>query len=138
MGLYIKIRSNPVQGREYSLESIEDNATTATVVDTVDAYLFKRIKRGLDYRLEKMRAIPAPECIINNIADMILEIAGKDESFIAQLVDCKTPEVFSWYVLGDESRTGNGGKKYSRITCVEGVINYFPNAKYGRFLSIEK
>lgn len=54
----------------------------------------------------------------------------------------------SWKIRGDaallnlefsarEIRKGRGGKQYVRYTTSEGVVCYFPNARFGRFISRE-
>jgi hypothetical protein len=42
-------------------------------------------------------------------------------------------------VIGkEEIKTGSGGKKYVQFNTAEGLINYFPNARFGSFIAKNK
>lgn len=94
---------------------------------TIRESICKNEARMMKERLEKLTKLGAPKIILENLPKAIAELeagvltgVGGDKC----LLDVEVKSV--------ESRTGRGGKFY---VVYNGNINYFPNARYGRFIS---
>jgi hypothetical protein len=92
---------------------------------TVKEYILEKEIKSVGHRLERMKELGAPEIIITTLENEVkaleqgeLKIGGDlnllDETFESR-----------------EIKTGRGGNSYVQIN---GSINYFPNAKYGRYI----
>ena len=81
------------------------------------------IVAGLTNRLERLEEIGAPEVMIENMKKAVANpVVGGDVAALD--VEIKTEEV----------KTGRGGKKY---VLFNNSIRFFPNAKYGMYISAE-
>lgn len=83
-------------------------------------------------RLEQLERLNAPQVIVDaqrklvdDLSKGVLEVGG-DQSLLALDVD------------GFELRKGRGGKPYFHYTTPQGVVNYYPVAKHGRFIAVAK
>ncbi len=87
--------------------------------------LEKELKATKD-RLEKLIQMQAPEIIIRNLTAQVAEMENGEIKIGGDnaLLDL----AFESY----EVKTGNGGKKYIQF---DNGVRYFPNAKYGRFIT---
>ena len=89
-------------------------------------FILRNEYRQSQERLEKLIQMKAPEVMIQRQQELVDELAagkikiGGDQD----LLQC-TFETF-------ESKKGNGGKLYIQF---DNGIKYFPNAKYGRFIT---
>lgn len=96
---------------------------------TIKEFIIKCEAKSLTERAEKLEAMSAPKIMIEGcmkaVADLeagILPVSGASE-----LLDIE-------YVQ-HEQRKGRGGKVY---VTFNGTINYFPQAKYGRFITTKE
>jgi len=93
---------------------------------TIGEIIKTRIIEGTEKRYHNLVRINAPAIMIERQKKMIDEVKqGKikingDNSLLQILY------------ISDETKKGNGGKVYF---IFNGIINYFPNAQYGRFIS---
>lgn len=92
----------------------------------VREWIIKNEVRMFEDRLQKLEAMGAPAIMIDGqrkAVEMLkagnLEISGETDLLEVE-------------VEGFECKTGKGGKVYVQIN---GSINYFPQARYGRFIS---
>jgi len=47
-------------------------------------------------------------------------------------------EYGDWEVVDAEVKTGRSGVQYHRLVTIRAVVLFFPNAKYGAFLTVEE
>ena len=95
---------------------------------TIKEFICEKESLAFEDRLVKLVNMNAPQCIIDSqrkaVEDLkngILKVGGDVESLSTE-------------VKSVEQRKGRGGKIY---VCFNGSINYFPQAKYGRFISVQ-
>lgn len=86
--------------------------------------------KALETRLEGLRNLNAPEVVLSSTMKAIEkakigEIGVKDKD---NLLDIE--------VENFESKTGRGGKQF--ISYNNGMILYFPAAKFGKFITLAK
>lgn len=94
-----------------------------------------RNKENTEIRLEKLKAINAPEIMIKQIEEA-LNCTEKQwiDDYIKSVkkldISLSNEKIESY-----ENRVGNGGKKFIHIKLKNGKsYNYFPNSKYGRVI----
>ena len=92
---------------------------------TIKQFLIESEKRMMNRRLESLKKIKAPSVVIESLANYIAEIetswkAGGD----TELLEVE----FENFV----QKKGNKGKPY--ISFNNGTINYFPMARYGKYV----
>jgi len=100
----------------------------------INEFLKEKILENLKKRLNKLVAIPAPEIIIEALKKEIKNIeAGKEIKISGDT------KYLTHNFISDEIKIGQGGKKYTQFILENGEkVNYFPNAKYGRYIKKEK
>ena len=104
-------------------------------METVAEHLVSVLENGFATRLEKLKEMKAPEILITRVEDDLTFILSHDvKTVIKEFVDCKEPELFDAIFVSSETKIGNGGKPYSIYQTSVGELNYFPNARFGRFL----
>lgn len=93
---------------------------------TIKDVIIKTELTALKERLEKMKEMDAPDIIIdsllteiNNLESGSLKIGG-DKSLL------------NTEFVSSEIKTGSGGKRYVHFN---NGINYFPQARYGRYIA---
>ena len=93
---------------------------------TIKEHIIQAELKGLRERVNKLIQAEAPDIIIESIEreiqkleQGILKIGGDKSLLDREFISC-------------EIKTGNGGKKYVQFN---NNINYFPNAKYGRYIA---
>jgi len=99
---------------------------------TVREFLLDRIFRSSSGRLKRLREIKAPYIILKNELETIRTAKQGD---ITQLINCKTPDVFDFEFKESIDCTGNGGKYYMTILTSTETLMYFPQARFGRYLT---
>lgn len=93
---------------------------------TIKEFIIEKEMEATKDRFEKLTEMGAPEILLRNIEKQIAEMqdgniqVGGDK----KLLDCEAVT----YMI----KKGNGGRLYIEF---ENGIKYFPNAKYGRFIS---
>ena len=91
-------------------------------------YILEKELIGYNYRLDKLIEIGAPQVII----DRQRELVGELENGVLSVSGDK--EVLEFEFNKSEKKTGRGGKVYIQFTCDNCLVNYFPTAKYGRYI----
>ena len=92
----------------------------------IKSYIIEKEVSNSMERLQKLKEIGAPNVIIESLSKEIEKLKsgnlniGGDKELIEEEFNNK------------EVKKGQGGKVYIQF---DGRINYFPNAKYGRFIS---
>ncbi len=96
-------------------------------------FLRKKILENNKERLDKLVAIQAPGVMIEGIKKEITDLeAGKEVKIKGDT------EYLEYAFISETWKTGRGGKKYVEFTLTNGEkVNYFPNAKYGRYIKKE-
>lgn len=92
---------------------------------TVRDFILEGAIKGTKYRLDKLIELNAPKVMIEGVSGLLDElVSGKIKiSGDTYLLD----KEFENYVI----KKGNGGKEYY---IINGNINYFPYARYGRYI----
>ena len=92
---------------------------------TIREYIVNAELNIAESRLNKLHEIGAPEVMLKSLADCInnLQNGNIEVSGDSNLLDVN--------YVSSEIKTGNGGKKY---ICFNNSINYFPKAKYGKYI----
>jgi restriction endonuclease Mrr len=104
--------------------------------ETVAEHMAKMFEASFATRLEKLKEIKAPEIMISQIEKNLQFVLTNDPlTAVKELVGCKEPELFNAIFISSETKTGNGGKKYAIYQTSMGELNYFPNARFGRWLT---
>lgn len=91
-------------------------------------YILEKELVGYKYRLDKLIEIGAPQVII----DRQRELVGELENGVISVSGDK--EVLEFEFNKSEKKTGRGGKVYIQFICDNCLVNYFPTAKYGRYI----
>ena len=93
---------------------------------TIKDVIIKAELRALKERVEKLQELEAPDVMITSTEQEIdrlesgnLKIGGNVKLLEVEFVS-------------SENKVGRGGKGYVQFN---GSINYFPNAKYGRYIA---
>lgn len=106
---------------------------------TVAEHLAQNLLKGTQNRLEKLKEIKAPEVMIQHNEQQIVILQNHTAiDAVNALVGCKTQEILTAEFISAESHTGKGGKTYLTFKTSVGQVNYFPNGRYGRFISYPK
>ena len=99
-------------------------------------YLLEKMKLGKENRIKRLKEINAPEIIIENEKKQYENILKGN---INLLINKWNDNDFDVEFIKEERKTGNGGKVYFQFTTKDNkIINFFPNAKYGRFICYNK
>lgn len=100
------------------------------VVMKLGEFLREKIIVNNKRRLSSLVAIQAPDVMIKGIEKDIRDMeAGKEVKISGDV------EYLEHEFVSETFKTGRGGKKYVEFTLANGEkINYFPNAKYGRYI----
>lgn len=92
---------------------------------TIKDYILEGTIKSSETRLEKLKEMGAPGVMITsleqNIEELkngVLKIGGDVDVLDEEFID-------------REFKTGNGGKQY---ICINGSVNFFPNARYGMYI----
>ena len=100
---------------------------------TLREYINRCERQNIEYRLSKLKELGAPKVIIDGLGHDLeltktndLEISG-DQDLLDKL------EYQAHYV--EKWRDGEG---YLVIKTKDCIVNYFPRAKYGRFISLSQ
>ena len=96
---------------------------------TIRQYINEQSLRNQRERIEALARIQAPEIVIEQARTVLanLESSGVKVGGDQALLERE-------FTMA-EVRKGNGGKQYLHFTTDAGKVNYFPNAKHGRFIS---
>jgi len=101
-------------------------------IKNLEDFLIHFYIRKRTYRLKILGKAGAPKLIIENEKKLLKQ--AKDGIIkITNLENFRDKKI-----KGFELLTGRGGKKYYHIFLEDEIVNFFPNAKYGAFLSIPK
>lgn len=92
---------------------------------TIREWICEREARLYEERLEKLIEIQAPQIMITGQQALVAELRAG----ILQVGGAK--EKLETEVQSAEIKSGRGGKTYY---VFNGTINYFPTARYGRFI----
>lgn len=96
-------------------------------------YLFKKIAESNRKRAKRFIEIGAPKIVIENL----LQEAEKLETGGSVKID-GDKEALDLEFVSEEFLTGRGGKKYIQFMIGNGQkVNYFPNARYGRYIKFD-
>lgn len=93
---------------------------------TIKEHIIQAELKGLRERVNKLIQAEAPDIMIDmtkeeikNLEQGILKIGGDKSLLDREFISC-------------ENKVGNSGKRYVQFN---NNINYFPNAKYGRYIA---
>ena len=89
---------------------------------------------GTKKRIQELSGI-APDILIENLKENLSFLEESKSNYFNVTGD---KEVLKWEVKSFESFNGRGGKSYIVFHCKEGDVNFFPNARYGRYIKIKK
>lgn len=76
-------------------------------------------------RLEALEDMGMPTIVIDSMRSSIESMKSGDLKISGDT------EVLEDEYISGETKKGRGGKMY---VCINGSVNYFPNAKYGRYI----
>lgn len=93
---------------------------------TIKTIIIEKALEATKERLEKLIEMGAPQIMVTNLQSQVAEMEAGDIKVggDASLLDAE--------VIGYEVKKGNGGKSYIQF---DNGTKYFPNAKYGRFIT---
>ena len=102
-------------------------------METIKKYIKKKVIEVYEYRIKRFKEINAPEIIQLNLKRLLKELKNGGE------VDIKGDiEYLDFEFVTEEIKVGRGGKEYSQFTLKSGEkVNYFPSARYGRYIKKE-
>lgn len=87
---------------------------------------FDHLLRGAKARLEKLKAIRAPEVVIERVRNALFAARARDASVIAD-----PDHVGSRMATGPvQVRKGTGGREYLAVPTAEGETLFFPLARH--------
>jgi hypothetical protein len=106
-----------------------ENFLSENTKETIYNFLINKRIESRKRRLEELKRINAPEILIRNEQKNLKALINGDIGIKDKenLLDLE----FSSY----EMNKGRGGKTWIQFETEEGLINYFPNAKYGPFIT---
>lgn len=93
---------------------------------TICEYIVNAELNIAESRLNKLHEIGAPEVIFKSLGDYINNLKNGDIEISGD------SDLLNVNYVSSEIKTGNGGKKY---ICFNNSINYFPKAKYGKYIT---
>ena len=100
---------------------------------TIRDHINKTIVAGSEIRLPKLIAIKAPQVIIDRQRE-IISLAKENKIVINGDQEALDLTFKSYEIL-----TGRDGKEWVKFLTEENItVNYFPNARYSRFIKIEE
>jgi hypothetical protein len=99
----------------------------------LNEFLREKILIGTKKRLASLVVISAPQVMLKGIKNQIRDLeSGKDFKVKGDI------KYLEYDFVSETWKTGRGGKKYVEFTLKNGdkeeKVNYFPNAKYGRYI----
>ena len=98
-------------------------------METIKSDIQKRFIQNETIRYGRLCEIKAPSVILDNIL-MQIEDAKNDVLAISDKENLLMLEFTS-----RELKTGQGGKQYVQYQTADCVVNYFPNGRFGRFIT---
>lgn len=93
---------------------------------TIKEYIIENTISGIKARLNTLKSIGAPEVMVKSCEDELNRLAEGNLKCGGNI------ELLEEEFISDELRRGRGGIPYH---VLNGNINYFPKAKYGRFIA---
>ena len=93
---------------------------------TIKEYIIKNTEEHLRCRRATLKAMNAPEVLLDSIADELARL------YCGELRCSGEIELLEEEFRSDELKKGRGGIAYH---VFNGNINYFPRAKYGRYIA---
>jgi hypothetical protein len=102
----------------------------------VDA-LLAIVSRSRKARFARLLLIKAPIVILENELEQGRLAEAGDYKALWR-TDKEHPELLGWTVRSTESLKGNGGKAWTLLRCDEGEAAFFPQARFGRYLTVHK
>ncbi|QQO97308.1 hypothetical protein M1M30_gp027 [Maribacter phage Colly_1] len=93
---------------------------------TIKARILELTLESCSAHLKRLKEINAPEILIEGSTLYLAELE-RGEIEIAGSVELLEQEYVS-----HEKLKGNGGKSY---VCFNGTVNYFPKAKFGKYIA---
>ena len=93
---------------------------------TIKEYIIEGTKTALEERRDKLVAMQAPDILITSIGDELINLYKGELKCSGEI------ELLDEEMNNVEQRKGKGGIPYY---VFNGNINYFPKAKYGRFVA---
>lgn len=95
----------------------------------IKEFIIEKELRLTKERFKKLIEIGAPKIMMDNISEQIKEMENGEIKIGGDL------ELLDYEFNDYEVKKGRGGKVYIEF---DNSINYFPNAKYGRYISRKK
>jgi len=99
---------------------------------TIKENIISGLLHGAEKRLSEFRTMEAPTCMIDAAEAKIADLKNGIVK-VAHIEEFGHLEFSKLEVL-----TGRRGREYVSYTTSEGVINFFPNAKFGPFVCKQK
>ena len=84
--------------------------------------------KNYSFRLDKLIEYRAPVVMIEGQRKLVEELKKGKLNIKGDI------EVLGKEFLSYEKKTGRGGKFYIQFNCNDGKVNYFPAARYGRYI----
>ena len=98
----------------------------------IKADIIATAQKGAEARLKSLVSITAPEIMIDRQRERL-------EMFLRGEIEIQDKDFLLGLPFTDRQvKTGNGGKKYISYQTANGIVNYFPNARFGAFISKAK
>ena len=92
---------------------------------TIREWVVKGVLSATEYRLEKLKEMNAPKVMIEGVGKQV-------ESLKAGIIKIGgDKDVLDEIFESVETRKGRGGATYY---CINGNVNFFPNARYGLYI----
>ena len=93
---------------------------------TIREHILENTRQNVESRLQKLEEMQAPEVLISSVKSQLTELEN------GQIEIGGDAELLQEDYVSVELKKGSGGKVYFEYN---GNINYFPKAKYGRFIA---
>jgi len=95
---------------------------------TLKEYLLEKKIISRRVRIEKLTEIKAPEVILEHENALLAKLESGDV-MVNGIEEFSEITEFTF-----EKRIGRGGTPWFEITTPVGILNYFPNARFGAFI----
>lgn len=111
---------------DYTQKSADTKEEMAEETVTVKSFILSNLLRGAKDRLEKLAQMGAPEIMLTSQKKAVEKLEA------GNLKISGDTDLLGETFVSFETRNGKGGKQYVHIN---GSINFFPNSRYGMFIT---
>ena len=94
---------------------------------TIKDYILENEIKNVSERLEKLKDIRAPQVMLDGLAKELQELRKGNFKITGD------KELLNYKWKTREIKKGRGGKVFIQF---DGKINYFPTAKYGKYITV--